>query len=65
MDCGADVGRIPTVTICGKILELLQGPDYGFDPGVGPDLCPGPLIILLTLSLHLSLQTYAFGHQRY
>lgn len=48
-----------------KILELLEGPSYGFDPGIGPDLCPGPLIILLTLSLQLSLQMYAFGQQRY
>ena len=31
----------------------------------GPDLCPGPLIILLVLSLHLSLQMYAFVHQGY
>lgn len=64
MDCGADVGRIPTVTICEKFQSSGKAQAMDVTLVCGPDLCPGPLIVLLTPSLPLSLQIYTFGHQR-
>lgn len=53
MDCGADAGRIPTVTMCEKFYGGCEAQAMDVTLVCGPDLWPGPLIVLTP-----SLQRY-------